>query len=228
MKWLTRSAFAYAMFNLTQVARNLFLPTCCAYCKKLLDYEAILCNRCLDMVRPIVSCPLMITKSKQVPVHAISDYRDPIRSLILAKRWSDIIASRQLGQLVCDLTIFKYVEADYLIPIPLHWTRFARRGFNQAEEMGRVMARYRGIPLVHALKRVKKTQFQAGLSATERETNVQEAFEFNLKDIQRFQGKHLILIDDVFTTGSTVKSAARVLFELKPASVSVIVAARVV
>lgn len=228
MKLLISGILRNTFQNSFQIARKLVLPCCCAYCKKLLEHEAVLCERCLDMVRPIVSCPVSLTKTKTVAVHAISDYRDPIRSLILAKRWSDIIASKQLGQLVWDLTIFKYLPADYLIPVPLHWTRFAKRGYNQAQEMGRVMAHNRGIPMIPLLRRIKKTKFQAGLTADERESNVGAAFALAVKDYQRFQGKHLVLVDDVLTTGSTIKSAARRLFELQPASITVIVAARVV
>lgn len=227
MKWLIRKYFSTMLQNSSQAVRNLFMPTCCAHCKRLLDYDAILCKFCLEMVRPIVSCPISITKSRNVSVHAISDYRDPIRSLILAKRWSDIIAGRQLGQLVCELTIFKHIPADYIIPIPLHWTRFARRGFNQAEVMSRVMAQNRAIPMIKLLKRARMTKFQTGLSADQRESNVQDAFKLTYTDFKQFHNKHLILVDDVLTTGSTIKSAARSLFELQPASITVIVAARV-
>jgi ComF family protein len=161
-------------------------------------------------------------------VIALSAYRDPIRLLILAKRWSDIQAGAQLGQLLWDLTIFPTIPVDFIIPVPLHWSRYAQRGFNQAEEMARVLARHKCVPMVKLIKRIKKTKFQAGLSAADRQSNVQEAFELTEKDLERYHNKHLVLVDDLLTTGSTIRSAAKILFAAKPLSITIIVAARVV
>ena len=161
-------------------------------------------------------------------VIALSAYRDPIRRLILAKRWSDIQAGAQLGQLLSDNTTWRNTAADYIIPVPLHWSRYARRGFNQAEEMARVMAHNKSIPMVKLVKRVKKTKFQAGLSAPQRQSNVQEAFELTEQNIERYRNKHLVLVDDLLTTGSTIKATARVLLQVKPSAITVVVAARVV
>jgi competence protein ComFC len=161
-------------------------------------------------------------------VFAISNYKDPIRSLILAKRRSDILASYELAQLICDFTVFSQIPADHIIPIPLHWTRYARRGFNQAEEMAKFLAKQRNIPMTPMLTRVKKTKFQAGLDANERQSNVEQAFRLVVKNTQQYRGKHLILVDDLMTTGSTFQSAARVLLDIKPATISGIVAARVI
>jgi ComF family protein len=180
------------------------------------------------MIRPIVSGSIQLTETRSMKVIAVSAYRDPIRSLILAKRRSDIQAGKLLGQLIYDLTIFHSIPADYIVPIPLHWSRYARRGFNQAEEIAKVLARKKGIPLAKLLKRIKKTEFQAGLSAQQRTLNVQEAFELVGKDIDRYKNKHIILVDDLLTTGSTVKAAAKVLLQAKPASITIVVAARVV
>ena len=206
----------------------LFFPCCCTYCKKLLDRRTIFCDACMEMIRPIVSGSIQLTRTRSMKVIALSAYRDPIRPLILAKRWSDINAGSQLGSLLWDLSIFRTVPADYIIPIPLHWSRYARRGFNQADQMARVLAHNRGIPMVHMIKRVKKTKFQAGLSANERQSNVQEAFELVNQDLGRYRNKHLILVDDLLTTGSTIKAAAQVLLVAKPASITIVVAARVV
>jgi len=206
----------------------LFFPCCCTYCKKLLNSRVIFCDDCKEMIRPLVSGSLQLTQTRSMKVIALSAYRDPIRLLILAKRWSDIQAGSQLGQLLWDLSIFRTIDADYIIPVPLHWSRYARRGFNQAQEMARVLARNKGVPMVKLVKRVKKTKFQAGLAAPERQANVNEAFELVGSDLERYRNKHLILVDDLLTTGSTIKSAARVLLQVKPSSITVVVAARVV
>ena len=206
----------------------LFFPSCCACCKKLLTKRVILCSLCTEMMRPVVSTAMPITQTRSIKIISLSAYRDPVRVLILAKRWSDIHAGTQLGRLVWDHTCFSTTQADYIIPIPLHWSRFTSRGFNQAEQIARVLAQKKEIPMVKILKRIKKTAFQADLSAPERQANVKDAFELVCADVERFHNKHLVLVDDLLTTGSTVKSAARELLALKPASITVVVAARVV
>ncbi len=190
--------------------------------------RVVLCRRCLGMVRPLVSHTLPLTRTHTMRVLAISDYRDPIRPLILAKRWSDILAARHLGSLVWDLTNFRTMPADYIIPVPLHWTRTLRRGFNQAHEMANVLARNRRASVVGILRRIKRTQFQSDLSAEEREHNVHEAFQLVACERQVYRTKNLVLVDDVLTTGATLQAAARELLKLKPSSITAVVACRVV
>lgn len=160
-------------------------------------------------------------------IHAIADYREPLRPLILAKGWSDIIAANQLGQLMWQHTNFKNIAANYLIPVPLHWTRFAWRGYNQAEEMATVLGAKRNIPVVNLVKRVKKTRFQSTLSAEDRKHNVAEAFTLVDCDEDLYRDKHLILVDDLYTTGATLRETAKALIPLKPASISAVVPCRV-
>lgn len=206
----------------------LLFPCCCAYCRRLLDRRAIFCASCTHMMRPVVSTAIMLTQTRSMKVIALSAYQDPVRALILAKRWSDIQAGSNLGKLIWDHTNFRTTQADFIIPIPLHWSRYAKRGFNQAEQMARVLAKNKDIPMVKILRRVKKTAFQAKLSAAERQTNVRDAFELVNSDAELFRNKHLVLVDDLLTTGSTIKSAAHELLVLKPASITIVVAARVV
>jgi ComF family protein len=206
----------------------LVFPCCCTYCKRLLDRRAIFCPSCTEMIRPIVSTAMPLTQTRSMKIIALSAYQDPVRVLILAKRWSDIHAGSRLGQLIWDHTNFHTAQADYIIPIPLHWTRYSKRGFNQAEQMARVLATNKAIPMVKILKRIKKTAFQADLSAPERQANVKDVFELVCSDKEQFRNKHLVLVDDLLTTGSTITSAARELLVLKPASITVVVAARVV
>jgi ComF family protein len=206
----------------------LLFPCCCAYCRKVLEQRAIFCQSCTHMMRPIVSTAMPLTQTRSMKVIALSAYQDPVRVLVLAKRWSDIQAGSHLGQLIWDNTNFRTIQADYIIPIPLHWSRYAKRGFNQAEQMARVLATHKEIPMAKVLKRVRKTAFQAKLSAPERQANVKDAFQLVCSDVERFRNKHLVLVDDLLTTGSTIKAAARELLALKPASITVVVAARVV
>ena len=107
----------------------LFFPCCCTYCKKLLDHRTIFCESCMEMIRPIVSGSIQLTRTKSMKVIALSAYRDPIRLLILAKRWSDIQAGSQLGQLLWDLSIVVLYRRLYypcslaLVPLCASWVQ---------------------------------------------------------------------------------------------------------
>ncbi len=95
---------------------------------------SVLCA-CSSKLQPVVSIVMPVTATKSVKVFAAAAYKEPIRTLIMAKSWSDHVASVHLGQLIWDMTDIKHMRFDYVVPVPLHWTRFAKRGFNQAQEI---------------------------------------------------------------------------------------------
>jgi ComF family protein len=115
---------------------------------------------------------------------------------------------------------------DAVIPVPLHWRKQWQRGFNQSDLLARAIARRRGIPVVRALRRVRSTQTQAGLSNTERRKNVAAAFQCR-RSGQTLAGRRVLLIDDVMTTGSTAAACARVLKQAGVAKVVLLTVARV-
>ena len=176
----------------------------------------------------MVSKQIDITPSFSVTVFAITDYKDPLRRLILAKKWSDNRASYYLGHLLWKMTPISSLDYDVIVPVPLHWTRYAARGFNQAEDIARVIQREKQVPLQHLLKRVKRTHFQCALASSVRGTNVSNAFSINGVDINLYKDKHILLVDDLMTTGSTIREAARELLKLKPRKITVAVACRVI
>ena len=101
-------------------------------------------------------------------------------------------------------------EPDLLVPVPLHVQRLRWRGFNQAVLMGDLLADRWGIPLCRdALRRRRPTGEQATLDALARERNVRGAFEVARPD--QVRGRRILLLDDVYTTGSTARECARVL-----------------
>lgn len=114
---------------------------------------------------------------------------------------------------------------DLIIPVPLHLKRLKERGFNQAILLGEVFSRRWSIPLArNSLQRIRWTEPQVNLGAAEREVNVKGAFA--VSDIAAVNGRSILLIDDVYTTGSTVKECSRVLNKAGAAEVSVITIAR--
>ena len=208
---------------------DLLSPPACFYCQKFLDKRNVLCADCMKQVQPIVSLMMPITKTKTMKVCAVTAYKEPIKSLIVAKGWSNSIASKLLGELIWEKTYFKHCGADYVVPIPLHWTRAAWRGFNQAHEIASILAQKGNCVLANLLKRVKRTQFQSALSPIKRSDNLTDAFVLNTNtSSDYYKDKHIVLVDDLMTTGATLREAAKLLYRLKPASISAVVAARAI
>jgi len=207
---------------------NLIAPPYCAYCRDFLKIESVFCNSCHKKIIPVVSISLQITKTKAIKVFAVSDYKEPIKPLILAKGWSNIVASKQLGQLIWQLTYFNNIPCDVLVPIPLHWMRFSWRGYNQAYEIAKELSKKSGKPVEQLLKRTKYTAHQSKLKHDKRAENVKNIFAINGSEKNKYQDKHIVLVDDLMTTGATLRAAAKELYKLKPASINTVVACRVV
>jgi ComF family protein len=113
---------------------------------------------------------------------------------------------------------------DLIVPVPLHWRRQWKRGFNQSELLARGLSRSTGIPVSRALRRVKAGAAQAGLSNSARRRNVSQAFRCGAGEALR--GKRVLLLDDVMTTGSTATACARALKGAGVARVALLTLAR--
>jgi ComF family protein len=120
-------------------------------------------------------------------------------------------------------------EADALVPVPLHWRRLWTRRFNQSALLAKAIAEDSGIAIANAaLKRVKATAQQVGLSQSERAQNVQGAFRVPSEGKAEVADRRLVLIDDVLTSGATSDACARALLRAGARSVDLLVFARVV
>ncbi len=114
---------------------------------------------------------------------------------------------------------------DLVVPMPLHWRRQWQRGFNQSELLARRTARRRGIPMVNAVRRTRATAAQAGLSNARRRENVAGAFR--VKKPRAVDGRRVLLIDDVMTTGATAAACSLALKRAGAKSVVLLALARV-
>jgi ComF family protein len=119
----------------------------------------------------------------------------------------------------------RQIQAQLIVPIPLHWRKRWQRGYNQCESLGEGIARKMRISLdTRVLRRVRSTAPQSELSPTARQMNVKDAFAIGRKiDLK---GKTILLVDDVLTTGSTVNEAAKKLKDAGASRVVVLVASR--
>jgi ComF family protein len=113
---------------------------------------------------------------------------------------------------------------DAIVPMPLHWFRYWRRGYNQATLLAKELGRRGGLPLVRGVRRSRATPPQAGLSGARRRANVAGAFQ-PLRG-RPLQGKRVLLVDDVFTTGATASACAGALKKAGASYVAVLTLAR--
>ncbi len=209
-------------------ALHLIFPPQCHTCKKPLLTQTI-CLSCHEMITPIATGSYSLTKSKQLSVYALGHYETTLKKLILKKLISDDKAAYIIGHLMAEGFPFEQAKPDFLLPVPLHWKRYAQRGYNQSVEIARVIGKQHNIPVLPLIMRKKATLFQSSLSKEERFSNMQEAFSFNpwyKKSKSLIANKKIVLIDDLCTTGSTLVRCAQKLLPLKPKSIIGLVAAR--
>jgi ComF family protein len=174
-----------------------------------------LCGACL------VHRPLHLCRSATI-------LSGPVQDLIHRFKYGyKVHLSQPLGMLtVHALAAFhKQAGADLVIPVPLHRKRLRQRGFNQSQLIGAVLAKQWQLPLeIGNLQRIRWTEPQITLDASERVTNVAGAFA--VKDGKRLAGKKVLLVDDVLTTGSTMRACVEPLVEAGVAAVFAVTVAR--
>jgi ComF family protein len=153
---------------------------------------------------------------------AIGEYDGSLRGIVHALKYGGRRSlARKLGGLMRVHGAEVLAGADAVVPVPLHRSRQRARGFNQACEL----AGHLGLPVCHALRRVRATPSQTDLPAGRRHANVRNAFALARRiDVS---GRCLVLVDDVSTTGATLEACARVLREAGAREVRALTAARV-
>jgi ComF family protein len=151
------------------------------------------------------------------------------RALVHALKYGDRLdlapmMGRWIGQAGRELL----AEVDALVSVPLHWRRRWARRFNQSAMLAAALSATSGVPIAAgALKRVKATTQQVGLSRSERAANVQGAFRVLPEEKPAVVGRRLVLVDDVLTSGATAEGCAKALLRAGAANVDVLVFARV-
>lgn len=195
--------------------------------------EAPVCDGCgasFDYDRgPGVRCPACDVRPRVFArARAACLYDEASRDLILQYKHADrtelaVLFSRWIGRAAADLLR----DADAVVPVPLHPIRLISRRYNQAAEIARPLARRHGLAyLPDALVR-QRAGTQAGKSRSGRRRAVAGAFAVPAGRVAQLQGRRILLIDDVLTTGATADRCARALLEAGAAAVDVAVVARV-
>lgn len=114
---------------------------------------------------------------------------------------------------------------DAIVPVPIHWTRWIKRGYNQAELLAAPLAKRMQIPILNAMRRRRITRSQISLTLSQRRMNLAGAFL--IKDRTLVADKRILLVDDVLTTGATIGYCSRLLRDAGARSVTVLTLARV-
>ncbi len=179
---------------------------------------AMLCAACLAE-------PPQYTKAR-----AAMTYNDHSRDFILGFKHGDQTQSVvAMVPWLYQAGLEFWKDADVITPVPLHPWRLLRRRYNQAGLMGRVMADRTKIKFIpDILLRTRHTPVQGHLNASERHKNVASAFSIHEKRLADVMGKNIVLIDDVYTTGSTVNECAKILKKAGAGNVYILTLARVV
>ena len=157
-------------------------------------------------------------------------YDDVARALVHSLKYGDRLdLAPAMGRWMAGAGAELLAGADALIPVPLHWRRLWARRFNQSAVLAKTISQETGVPIAGAaLKRVKATAQQVGLSQADRALNVQGAFRVPAECKGEVAGRSLVLIDDVLTSGATSDACARALLRAGARNVDVLVFARVV
>jgi len=157
-----------------------------------------------------------------------ASYEDTLRDALRAFKFAGRRAlAVPLGDLLVEMSLscLPLPPPDLLVPVPLHPRRERERGFNQALLLARRLGRGWGVPVgAGVLARAAATRPQTDLTAEERRANVRDAFALRRPD--QVEGRHVLLVDDIFTTGSTAGACALRLREAGAAAVGVITVAR--
>jgi ComF family protein len=238
-----------AWSHTSRLALDIALPTLCVACREPVHGEGV-CATCwakLSFIAPPF-CPRLGIPFVYDPgpgmlsMEAIADppayararaavrYDDVARTLVHALKYQDRTdLAPAMGRWMARAGHELLDEADMLVPVPLHWKRGWSRRYNQSGALARVIEQQTGVKVIsEALRRVRPTQQQIGLSRSERASNVQGAFKVAIPRQSEIAGRRVVLIDDVLTSGATVDACARALLRAKVASIDVLVFARVV
>ncbi|MBW4615889.1 MAG: ComF family protein [Desmonostoc vinosum HA7617-LM4] len=193
---------------------NLFLQSHCPLCQRSTSSE--FCQNCTKQLQ---NCHLKnhnFLWQEPIPVFGWGVYGGPLKRAIAAMKYENQPQiARPLGQWLGETWLLNSPIGDHqavVVPIPLHANKQKQRKYNQAALIAKSFCETTGLRLkLNALERVRETKAQFGLSVSEREGNLVEAFAVGQEFRRRLSHLPVLLVDDIYTTGATAKSAVQTL-----------------
>ena len=239
------------MASIGRRALDFILPPVCLRCRALVSDPQSLCAACWSelkfLAEPLCACcglpfphalgeGVKCAACMQRPptfdkARAALAYDDISRDLILPLKHADRLeAANIFGRWMSNAASELIAESDTLMPVPLHWRRLAKRRYNQAAVLAYSIAKHSGLRVDTAsLQRPKASVSQGEMpSARARLKNVARAFTVSDVQKDRVQGRRILLVDDVLTTGATLNACAKALKRAGATTVSAVTLARVV
>jgi ComF family protein len=213
---------------------NFFFPPVCFSCSALLENQGdLLCPSCRSrMVCVAADDPLFVLAHSRLCgdglcADLVCSYRfekeGPVQALVHALKYSGgTVVGRALGREIGDRIRARpwACELDVIVPLPLHRARERERGYNQAGLCARGIGSMLGLPVLRSgVRRTRWTRSQTTLGFAERQDNVASAFVVPLRARPSLRGKHILLVDDVITTGATIRACAAALASCAPGAV---------
>jgi len=192
--------------TLLERAYDSIFPNKCLFCKRVLeDLGEVVCGDCVELCG--------------------GDYDiEAVRQVVFRFKYEGKrMLARSMGRVI--FRRIGDVEADCLVCVPLHESRLRERGFNQSELLAEELSRLYGLPAYDGMVRIRETARQFDLNPEERVANVTGAFV--VREGFCVEGKDVLLVDDILTTGATAAECARVLTEAGARSVELVVFAAV-
>lgn len=194
------------------------------YCKRLGTPFAV------DLGGDLISPQAMADPPVFERARAVARYDDTARELVHRLKYGDRLElAKAMAQMMVLAGHELVAQADVVVPVPLHRFRLWSRRFNQAAALARQVGTLSGKPVaLQGLSRVRSTRPQVGLTRDQRRLNLQGAFRPGPDAALRIEGRRVLLVDDVLTTGSTANAASRALLRAGAVAVDVLTFARVV
>lgn len=229
---------------------DLVLPPVCISCRTRIEGQGLICGTCfasIDFIAPPICARLGVplpygtgepclsaAAIAKPPVYdrarAVAQYSSTMRELIQAFKYGDRHEGLALfGRWLMKAGAELLEDADLLVPVPLYPSRLWWRRYNQSAMLAYALQKQTAVKVdCFALSRVRRTLSQVGLSADQRRRNVAGAFKVAKSRRNRVAGKHVVIIDDVITTGATAEACARALKRAGAARVDVLALARAI
>ncbi len=216
------------MNTIYEAVIQFLFPPRCPSCRAYVEKEGQWCKSCLSEILRNKNLAYNADVRRYIsPIVAIGKYDKGLKDLIHELKYQNDFAALPYIHTVLDRLDGEwqqfFADFDYVIPVPLHAEKLKRRGFNQVDRIFSPWANEHKLHYADVLIRTKKTKSQYSLNPSERSINLHAAFA--LKENISVTGAKCLLLDDIFTTGSTLKNCARVLKEHGAHSVSGLVLA---
>ncbi|MDJ0689002.1 MAG: ComF family protein [Xenococcaceae cyanobacterium MO_188.B32] len=194
---------------------SLFVQSLCPLCQR--QTQELICTYCQQKIRGHHLSAWEIETSRDLPIFAWGKYEGHLKRAIAQIKYENkpelgILLGEWLGQSWLNTPQGKKIRRLTVVPIPLHQHKLKLRGFNQSTKIARGFCQVTGYTLnPHALIRVRNTEAMFGLNSQQRQENIHNAFRINKNFNSTVARSPILLLDDIYTTGSTIKEACQAL-----------------